>query len=62
LQQIEPISPAGASEKLFSRNGTIRNRAIYLYGVEFFAGDPRKLDSALQAPEVPQALASVLPD
>ena len=52
----------GASGGLLSRSGIVRHRAIYLYGVEFLAGERRDPESALQPAEVPPAPTSVLPD
>jgi hypothetical protein len=51
-----------ASGNLLSRSGIVRHRAIYLYGVEFLAGERRDPESALQPAEVPPAPASVLPN
>jgi hypothetical protein len=42
-----------ASEKMISRSGIVRNRAIYLYGVEFIAGDRHKPGLASTVPEIP---------
>jgi len=35
--EIKIEFPGNTSEKLFSRNGVVRYRAVYLYGVEFLA-------------------------
>ena len=50
---------SSAHEKLRPRKGIVRHRAIYLYGVEFLAGEPRNSESALHSAEGPPTLAPV---
>ena len=53
---------SNAHENLCSRNGIVRHRAIYLYGIEFSAGEPHNSESALRSAEAPPALVPVTPD
>jgi hypothetical protein len=48
---------ANAHENVCSRRGIVRHRAIYLYGVEFLAGESRNRESGLRSVEVPPTLA-----
>jgi hypothetical protein len=48
-----------AHEKLCPRKGIVRHRAIYLYGVEFLAGEPLNSESALRSAGVSSTLAPV---
>jgi len=47
---------------LFSRSGIVRHRAIYLYGVEFLAGERGDPESAPRPTAVHAAPVSLLPD